>query len=160
MREEAGDLAEDAVSGQVTVGIVDLLEVVHVDHQECDWIFRAVRDRHLVVEPLEEGAMVEDAGQAVDGRLLGQGHVRAGAVDGQGREAAELDGEADLVRREGMALARVEADRADRAPDKDHWRDQAGFGAEAEESFLLTRATDRCPRCPRQPAAAVPGPAG
>ena len=68
--DAVGHADEEAVSGRVTLGVVDDLEVVEVEEQQRDRHLVTAVDLQLPVELLLEGAMVAEAGQAVVERIL------------------------------------------------------------------------------------------
>ena len=65
--ERVGDLAQHRVTGLVPVGVVDLLEVVDVEHEQADRRGQALRPRHLSLERLVEQPPVGEAGERVAG---------------------------------------------------------------------------------------------
>ena len=89
------EVLEHVVAGQVAVAVVDLLEVVDVEHHQRQRPPVAVRARDLALERLEEVALVEDLRQAVDGRqavdLLVVGVLDVAAGQELEDRAADLD---------------------------------------------------------------------
>ncbi|MNT08653.1 hypothetical protein D3C72_1434010 [compost metagenome] len=67
-----GDPAQDHITGQVAVGVVDLLEVVDVDQQKREGSAVALAARELEGQELLEVRVVVEAGETVgDGALAG-----------------------------------------------------------------------------------------
>ncbi len=69
-RENVRDRADGRVADRVTVGVVDLLQVVDVDEDEREWTVEALRALDLFVESCVESATVEEAGQRIGFCLL------------------------------------------------------------------------------------------
>src|SRR5207302_8126196 len=57
-QEDLRQLREHGIAIQVAVGVVDLLEVVEVDHQEGDRVVMAARPLHLLQKSLRQLAAV------------------------------------------------------------------------------------------------------
>ena len=72
LRHHAGDGGQHGVTGQVTVGVVDLLEVVDVDEQQRQRLLVPDREADLRVQAIDEVAAVEGRRQAVAQRRLEQ----------------------------------------------------------------------------------------
>jgi hypothetical protein len=66
-RGDAPKRAQHLVAGIMAVGVVDLLEVIHVEHDRGGRV-GAARPRHHLLHLLEEGAAVVKAGQGIDHR--------------------------------------------------------------------------------------------
>ena len=81
--QAAAELPAGRVAGEVAVGVVDLLEVVDVEHDQRQRPPVALRARDLALEQLVEEPLVVDAGQAVEDRqavdLLVVGALDVGA---------------------------------------------------------------------------------
>jgi MFS family permease len=86
---------EGAVAGLVAVGIVDILEVVDIEHDHADWLHLGPVQQVGQMEV--EGALVGGSGQGIAQGLLAQalaglfhqGHALAGVFQG-GLEVAQL----------------------------------------------------------------------
>ena len=72
LRHHAGDGGQHRVAGQVTVGVVDLLEVVDVDEQQRQRLLVPDREADLRVQAIDEVAAVEGRRQTVAQRRLEQ----------------------------------------------------------------------------------------
>ena len=72
LRHHAGDGGQHRVTGQVTVGVVDLLEVVDVDEQQRQRLLVPDREADLRVQAIDEVAAVEGRRQTVAQRRLEQ----------------------------------------------------------------------------------------
>src|SRR5713101_1406000 len=68
--QDRGQLGEHCIAVKVAVGVVDLLEVVEVDHQESDRLVVAARSRGLLEELLRQRSPVRKLGQLVRQRVL------------------------------------------------------------------------------------------
>ena len=101
LAEELGDFPDDAVSLQVAVGVVELLEVVDVEHHEAEGRLVAPRSLQLLVEGLLEEVVGEQAGHAVRGGLAEEARV----LDGDGGEAHDARDVLDLLQAVGLARA-------------------------------------------------------
>ena len=62
------DAAQQLVAGLVAVAVVELLEVVEVEHEQRELAAVAVDLGDLVVQVVDEGAVVVEAGEAVGER--------------------------------------------------------------------------------------------
>src|SRR5690606_6244904 len=100
--QDAGDVLQHAVAGQVAVGVVDPLEAVAVHQQQADAALEAALA--AVLQVLDQAAAVVEAGELVDpGQLLGLVELVGGGVEVvQGRfqvlvAAPELADQALLV---------------------------------------------------------------
>ena len=103
--EDVGDLLEQVVADPVSVDVVDLLEVVEVEHHDRDRLVRGRRAQELLPEPVMEGAVVVEAGQGVRLGLVLEPCADVRVVDGQGRRVAEALREKELLVRERRVLA-------------------------------------------------------
>ena len=143
------------VAGAVADGVVELLEVVDVEHDDGDLLAMVGGVLERVVERVVEPAMVEHAGQRVlqrepvDPRLQRLGHA-AERVD-RPRQHADLVAPAPAERRPGLAghdEQRVARDPVDR-PREQQPAQQAGAddeqqaGAEAREQHLAAARGER-----------------
>ena len=70
--EHADDRAQHVVADEVAVRVVELLEVVDVEHEQRQRLGVALGEADLGAEPLEEVAAVERAGEPVAQRRLEQ----------------------------------------------------------------------------------------
>ena len=66
--QDLGELRQDGITVQVPVRVVDLLEVVEVDHEECDRVVVPAGPLHLLKKLLGKRSPVGQLGQ-----LVGQG---------------------------------------------------------------------------------------
>ena len=94
--QQAGDVAQQPVAGAVAAGVVDHLELVEVDVQQHVFAFAALRGGHRGFEPRVELAPVDEPGERVVARLVGQRALQAPFLG----DVAEHDDRAD-----GRALA-------------------------------------------------------
>jgi hypothetical protein len=118
--EPLRDRREHRVAGLVPVRVVDLLELVDVEHDERERRPLAMRPLDVLDEPLLQPAVVSEAGERVGEGELGEPHARVGV---RHREADER-GEARQARlfqpRERLVVVRPEHDHApDAAGDVD-----------------------------------------
>ena len=87
--EDRRDAADEAVAGLVAERVVDVLEVVDVDHEHAAGLTLALDEQHLLAELLEEAAAVEQTRQGVvvgeelqlGLERLALGHVAEQALD-------------------------------------------------------------------------------
>src|SRR5688572_22536049 len=111
LRERLRHVLQDLVPDVVAEAVVDLLEVVDVDHDDPELPRLALGARDLLVEPLLEMGVVPEAGEAV---LVGL-FVKARVLDGDRRVAREDLRDLDLLLSErGRAGRVVEVEGADR----------------------------------------------
>ena len=73
MQHAVGGLAEDGVAGEVAEGVVDLVEVVDVGQDEGEVIALSVGALQLVVQDVEDGGAVPEAGECVPRGLAVEG---------------------------------------------------------------------------------------
>ena len=104
-----GEVREHLVADRVPVDVVDLLEVVDVDHHHGDVLVRARGVRELAAEPLVEVAVVVEAGERVGLRLALEPRADVRVVEGERGRVAEPLGELELL----VAERRVDADPVD-----------------------------------------------
>ena len=98
LAEDLGDLANDTVTLQVAVGVVELLEVVDVEHDEAEGGLVAPRPLQLLVEGLLEEMVGEQARHAVRGGLAEETRV----LDGDGGEAHDARDVLDVLQAVGL----------------------------------------------------------
>ncbi len=68
--ESLGGGLQQAVTGVVAERVVDVLEVVEVEEQDCDTLARALRERQCVLDAVAEQAAVGEQGErVVEGEL-------------------------------------------------------------------------------------------
>ena len=67
-----GSVAEDGVAGEVTVRVVDSLEVVDVGQDDCEVSVFALGAVEFALEDVEDGGAVPDAGEGVAGGLAAE----------------------------------------------------------------------------------------
>ena len=93
--DRAGDAPQRLVAGDVAARVVQGLEVVEVDDDDGDMARAARRPVELLLEPLVERAVVQDAGQRILVDLASEILVELGVPYGQGGlrrdRAAEVD---------------------------------------------------------------------
>ena len=93
--------------------VVDLLEVVDVEHQQGDGVACSARARELCAQPLVEDAVVVEAGERVGLRLVLEPRTHLRVVERERCGVAEPLRELELVVREGRAVAdAVDVERA------------------------------------------------
>ena len=63
--QDVGDLLEEVVADAVPVDVVDLLEVVEVEHHDGDGLVRGRRAQQLLAQAVVEGAVVVEARERV-----------------------------------------------------------------------------------------------
>ena len=86
--EDLGDSAENRVSGEMPVGVVDLAQEIEVDHQHRERVAVAHSPRQLVGEHTPEVTCVVETGLGIDPRLLLQPRHRQRALhESQRRQA-------------------------------------------------------------------------
>ena len=104
--EDVRDLVAGAWSPiAVPVDVVDLLEVVEVEHHEGDRVVLGRRTHELLAEPVVEGAVVVEAGQRVGRGLVLEAGADVGVVDRERGGVAEAGREQELLVRELLVLA-------------------------------------------------------
>ena len=96
--------AQQLVAHRVPEAVVDVLEVVEVEHEQGERLIVAPGPRDLVAQALPEVPVVVEPGEAVDDRLpldglllLLQAVVQLGVVDGDARLLAERHAERGLL---------------------------------------------------------------
>ena len=77
--QQSGHVAQQPVARLVTAGIVDDLELVQVDVQQRVGALAALRRQQRPVQAIVEFATVDEPGQRIVARLLGQ-RTAAGAA--------------------------------------------------------------------------------
>ena len=87
--EVVGQLGQHLVADRVPEDVVDLLEVVDVDHHDRDVRVLGGGERQLAPKALVEVAVVVEAGQRVGLRLALQAGADVGVVERQRRRVAE-----------------------------------------------------------------------
>ena len=101
------EILQHRITGQVAVRVVDLLEVIDVEHHERQRMAVAARDRDLALEELHEEALVVDPGHPVlDGHVVDRFVVRALDVAAR-EELVDRVAEPDLVAVVQLLAARV-----------------------------------------------------
>ena len=93
--DRTGDAPQRLVAGHVAPRVVQGLEVIEIDDDDGDVARAARRPVELLLEPLVERAVVQDAGQRILVDLASEILVELGVPDGQGGlrrdRAAEVD---------------------------------------------------------------------
>ena len=118
--EDVRDLEQDLVSDAVAVHVVDLLEVVEVEHHERDRVVLGRRAHDLLAEAIVEGAVVVEAGQRVGRGLVLQSRADVRVVDRERGGVAEARCEEELLVGEARVLAdAVDVERALEPPARD-----------------------------------------
>ncbi len=116
--QQGGDAAEQLVAGEVAAGVVDHLELVEVHVAERVGVGERAGLLEGAQQVAVEGLAVEQAGQLVVGRLMGEleGHqalVRDVLEDEHGADGTPLegaDGRAGALDRVAPAVAPLEGD--------------------------------------------------
>ena len=103
--EVIGELRQHVVADGVAEDVVDLLEVVDVDHHHRDVRVLGRGQRQLPAEPLVEVAVVVEAGQRVGLRLALEPRTDMGVVERQRGRVPEPLRELELGVAEGRVLA-------------------------------------------------------
>ncbi len=126
-RAYLGQRLDHQVAGRVAEAVVDLLEVVDIDHQHGELVAAAPGPRLFLAREFEERAAVEHAGQRVDQRQAPQIVL----VPGQPVEAADRQHDhADAERPAGQRgrLGRAGHDGGDRHQGDGECADRAQHG--------------------------------
>ena len=76
-RQAVGEFLQHHVTGGMAIGVVDLLEVIDIEHQHGEDLFLLARARDQPLQMPHDIAAVEQAGQRV-----GQRHRQAGGIVG------------------------------------------------------------------------------
>ena len=97
VRHPAGDLAQQRIAVLVAEGVVDVLELVEVDHQEPDRGPRPVGLDEGAGQPLVQQGPVREPGQRVVGRLVAERLGGAGPLG----DVLERDPDAPVRKRHG-----------------------------------------------------------
>jgi hypothetical protein len=163
--EEGRGLHQCGVSCLVTVGIVDALEVVQVEEHQCERPSVALRTGNFALDPLLEGAMIEQAGQRIAGGLRQQVRTRVGVCD---REPGEVREDAEplfQVRRHVLRGTRDDKQRAPQLPahadrNCDSARQRKGGGRFQRPRSLWPRWPHAVDACGASSAGHAPDPAG
>ena len=95
--QHVGDLHQELVSDPVPVDVVDLLEVVEVEHHQGDRVVLGGGTHHLLAKPIVERAVVVEAGERVGGCLVLEPRTYVRVVDGERSGVAEACGEVELL---------------------------------------------------------------
>ena len=114
LAQDAGDLAQHHVALQVAVGVVDLLEVVDVEHDQAELVVVAAGALDLRRHDLLEAAVVEQPGELVGDRLAGDRLVQVDVLDRDRGLVGEVGEQLALAGGERLVLAR-DGDDADDA---------------------------------------------
>ena len=124
-----GEEAQQLVADGVAVHVVDVLEVVDVEHEHRERPMRAARLLQRLQQPLVEDAVVEEARQRVGAGLMLEALSDLGVVERErGRVAEALrDLELRLAERDAVALA-VDVERALDLAARDERDADEGFG--------------------------------
>ena len=104
-----GHLEQELVADAVSVDVVDLLEVVEVEHDQADRVVLRRRAHELLPNAIVERAVVVEAGQRIGRRLVLERRANVGVVEGECGGVAEARGEEELL----LAELRVLADAID-----------------------------------------------
>ena len=112
-RTELGSqFREHLVADGVAVDVVDSLEVVEVEHHECDGAVLRGGSNDLSPEALVECPVVPETGQRIRLRLELEAGTHLGVVESEGRRIAESHGELELVLGELPQSDSVDVERA------------------------------------------------
>ena len=118
--EDVRDLDEQLVADSVPVDVVDLLEVVQVEHHEGDGVVLRRGTPELLPQPVVERAVVVQAGEGVGRRLVLEPCANVRVVERERRGVAEARREEELLLRELDVLAdAVDVERALEAAPRD-----------------------------------------
>ena len=101
--QDVRDLEQELVADAVPVDVVDLLEVVHVEHHERDRVALRRRANDLLAQAIVERAVVVEAGQRVGRGLVLEPGADVGVVDRERGRVAEARREVELLVREGAS---------------------------------------------------------
>ena len=119
------------ISGQVTVAVVESLEVIQIEHEQRQRALVALRAADFTGQLVVELAVVREPGERIrDGQLPGF-LEQAGILDRHGHLAGKRREELDLLRPELVALGHVQV----HAPQRPILHDQ-GHGQERNESAI------------------------
>ena len=110
--QDLGQLCEHGIAVQMSVRVIDLLEVVEVDHEKRDRVVVAPRPLHLLQELLGEGAPVGQLRQLVRERVLLLGLEQLRVADGDRSLRGDAVEEVGLILRQLPPGVEVELHRA------------------------------------------------
>ena len=103
--QRLGEEAEQLVADGVAVDVVDVLEVVDVEHQHGERHVRAARLLQRLQQPLVEDAVVEEAGERVRASLMLEPRSPLGVVERKRGRVAEALRDLELHLGEGNGVA-------------------------------------------------------
>ncbi len=103
--EDIGHFEEHLVADAMPVDVVDLLEVVEVEHDERDGVVLGRGPDELLPEPIVEGAVVVEAGQRIGRSLMLERCPDVRVVERQGSGISETVGKQELLLGELRVLA-------------------------------------------------------
>ena len=92
-------LEQELVADAVAVDVVDLLEVVEVEHDQADRVVLRRRPHELLPQAVVERPVVVEAGQRIGGCLVLESGPDVGVVDRERGRVAEARREEELLRR-------------------------------------------------------------
>ena len=75
--QQPGDIPEEAVAGLMAARVVDNLELVEVDVQQCVGALASLRSRHCDMQAVVEFAPVDEAGERIVACLVGERALQA-----------------------------------------------------------------------------------
>ena len=126
--QDLGEGDEDSVAGSVAVHVVDLLEIVDVEHEDGHRIVRAARARQLGANAIVEEPVVPQPGERVRLGLLLELRADLGVVERERDGVAAPPHELELLVREAGALAEpMHVQRALHLPPRDERDDDHRF---------------------------------
>ena len=155
-----GEEPEQLVADGVAVDVVDVLEVVDVEHQHRERPVRAARLLQRLQQPLVEDAVVEEPRKRVGAGLMLEASPDLGVVERErGRVAEALrDLELRLAESDGVALA-VDVERPLDLSARDQRNADQRFGLQRRPGHGAHRAGRDAPDCKERPRdAASPSP--
>ena len=103
--KDVRDLVEELVADTVAVDVVDLLEVVEVEHHDGDGVVRRRRVQERLPQAVVERAVVVETGERVRLGLVLEARADVRVVDRERGGVAEALGEEELLLRERRVLA-------------------------------------------------------
>ena len=112
-RRTSATWLQELVADAVPVDVVDLLEVVEVEHHHRDGVVRGGRAQERLAQPVVEGAVVVEAGERVRLGLVLEPRADVRVVDRERGSVAEALREEELLVGERRVLAdAVDVERA------------------------------------------------
>ena len=120
--QHVGHLEQELIADPVSVDVVDLLEVVQVEHDQTDRVVLGRRSHELLPHAVVERPVVVEAGQRVRRRLVLECRADVSVVEGERGRVPEARGEEELLLAELRVLAdSVDVERPLETPARDQW---------------------------------------